>query len=631
MGMSPDNGSYRKTARALRALRQRSRTQPLLLEPLEPRQLFNVYTVTTRNDSLINIPAGSLRQAILDANANPGQDTIRFNVANVTRATFSLVGALPVITDSLVIDALTQGGPGYDGPPMVRLDGTTAPANNRAFGLLFQSVGNNAVQGIAFTGWDIAVEFDNSNGGTGNNTFTKNYIGLSTDGVSPFGSKYAGLYLNYSNGNTVSNNVISANGVGTASPGIYDDHGSDNVYIGNFIGTTANGTAPLGNGGDGIFLGEGASNDRIGTDGDGVNDALERNVISSNARNGVRIAGAGANFNTVAGNYIGTDVSGNNSLPNGDTAIAVLDGATGNYIVGGYPNPSVVVSSFASIFINDDLALSSLTLDDGFAFIVTLSPKTVTIGRLSITGGGLLDIGNSSLLLDNAATPIATLQEYWRAGYNMHPYNAGFDDEGAGYYDGSGGITSSVAEGDPSFKQQVGYIDGNVQNIYGFSLHDDLGGPQLATNRILICPVLMGDVNFDGKVDPTDIQVLLGSNKFNKGPGTATDGWIDGDFNGDGEANPTDIQLLLAANTFGTGSLGPALTTAARTSTIARSSVAHSVASAPPASDLPITTFPTAEASKIFPMPPSDIILFAPPVSSRARKLRRFDFSSPTP
>jgi hypothetical protein len=63
----------------------------------------------------------------------------------------------------------------------------------------------------------------------------------------------------------------------------------------------------------------------------------------------------------------------------------------------------------------------------------------------------------------------------------------------------------------------------------------------------------MGDVNFDGKVDPSDIQVLLGTNKFGKGPGTATDGWIDGDFNGDGVADPTDIQLLLAANTFNSG------------------------------------------------------------------------------
>ena len=38
--------------------------------------LGNTYTVTSTADS----GAGSLRQAILDANANPGADTIAFNI-----------------------------------------------------------------------------------------------------------------------------------------------------------------------------------------------------------------------------------------------------------------------------------------------------------------------------------------------------------------------------------------------------------------------------------------------------------------------------------------------------------------------------------------------------------------------
>jgi hypothetical protein len=178
---------------------------------------------------------------------------------------------------------------------------------------------------------------------------------------------------------------------------------------------------------------------------------------------------------------------------------------------------------------------------------------TSVIGALIIgSTSGMLDIGSNDLVIDNAKTSIANVQSYWRSGYNMHPYGVGDDLEGAGFYDGTHGMISSVAKADPSFKHQVGYIDGNAQNIYGFTMAD-IGGPDLATNRILVRPVLMGDVNFDGKVDPSDIQVLLGTNKFGKGPGTATDGWIDGDFNGDGVADPTDIQLLLAANTFNSG------------------------------------------------------------------------------
>src|SRR5262249_41373982 len=46
----------------------------LVLEALEDRTTPSTFTVTTLADS----GAGSLRQAVLDANAHPGADTIRF-------------------------------------------------------------------------------------------------------------------------------------------------------------------------------------------------------------------------------------------------------------------------------------------------------------------------------------------------------------------------------------------------------------------------------------------------------------------------------------------------------------------------------------------------------------------------
>jgi hypothetical protein len=46
------------------------------LEALEDRCLLAVFTATTVADS----GPGSLRQAILDSNANPGADTIAFNI-----------------------------------------------------------------------------------------------------------------------------------------------------------------------------------------------------------------------------------------------------------------------------------------------------------------------------------------------------------------------------------------------------------------------------------------------------------------------------------------------------------------------------------------------------------------------
>jgi len=74
----------------------------------------NIYTVTSTADA----GAGTLRQAITDANANAGKDTIRFNIAaggNLfegsganTYAVIELNSALPTITGALFIDGASQ-------------------------------------------------------------------------------------------------------------------------------------------------------------------------------------------------------------------------------------------------------------------------------------------------------------------------------------------------------------------------------------------------------------------------------------------------------------------------------------------------------------------------------------------
>jgi hypothetical protein len=82
------------------------------------------------------------------------------------------------------------------------------------------------------------------------------------------------------------------------------------VITGNYIGLYSNGTStpPVANVSlDGILVNAGAANARIG----GVT-AGERNVISGLRVNGIELAGASGN--TVLGNYIGTDASGNGSI-----------------------------------------------------------------------------------------------------------------------------------------------------------------------------------------------------------------------------------------------------------------------------------------------------------------------------
>ena len=89
------------------------------------RALLNTFTVTNTNNS----GAGSLRQAILDANALAGTDTITFNIAAPLVAgghTISLTIALPSISDAVIIDGWSE--PDYAGTPVIELNGTSAGA-----------------------------------------------------------------------------------------------------------------------------------------------------------------------------------------------------------------------------------------------------------------------------------------------------------------------------------------------------------------------------------------------------------------------------------------------------------------------------------------------------------------------
>ena len=80
------------------------------------------YTVTNINDS----GAGSLRQAIIDANALAGTDTINFNIAGTGMHTIKLA-TLPTITDAVIMDASTDDSFAVNGNrPAIILDGNIA-------------------------------------------------------------------------------------------------------------------------------------------------------------------------------------------------------------------------------------------------------------------------------------------------------------------------------------------------------------------------------------------------------------------------------------------------------------------------------------------------------------------------
>src|SRR5262249_34752180 len=142
----------------------------LTLEALEDRlQPSTLFAVTTPDDA----GPGSLRQAILDANTNPGLDVIAFNIGGGGAQTIRPASALPEITDPVTIDGTTQ--PGFAGSPLIELNGklfTDAP------GLLI-TVGNSTIRGLVvngFSGSEIHLR------GASNNLIVGNYLGTDLTG-----------------------------------------------------------------------------------------------------------------------------------------------------------------------------------------------------------------------------------------------------------------------------------------------------------------------------------------------------------------------------------------------------------------------------------------------------------------
>jgi hypothetical protein len=173
-----------------------------------------------------------------------------------------------------------------------------------------------------------------------------NFLGTTIDGTAiPAQRNGYGIYIGYDDaqiGGTQpwQRNLISAtNGIG-----IYGGASGDSIVIeGNLIGTDVTGTQPLPNS-YGVNLDSNSSGVRVGCTGTGCTAAghASRNVISGNSI-GVDISGSGTGGLQIKGNYIGTDWSGTQPVPNGNSGcpascagIWVQTGGSAPATIGGF-------------------------------------------------------------------------------------------------------------------------------------------------------------------------------------------------------------------------------------------------------------------------------------------------------
>ena len=157
----------------------------LRFEALESRRPMASLLVT----NVLDNGPGSLRQAILDANADSGPSTIGFAIPGPGFHKIVVPGGLPTITSTVDVDARTQ--PGYAGSPLVAIDGADSTAGPSDVGLDFRegSTGSS-VEGLAiarFYGYGIEV-FDQ-----GGITLRGNDIGYDPSGTTPMPGNHIGI------------------------------------------------------------------------------------------------------------------------------------------------------------------------------------------------------------------------------------------------------------------------------------------------------------------------------------------------------------------------------------------------------------------------------------------------------
>lgn len=391
--------------RSVPSTRRSARRCRLSFDLLEGRLVPSTFVVTNTNDA----GAGSLRQAILDANANPGYDVIDFAIGSGAQTIPLTSAALPLITDGngtgpngVAIDASTQ--PGYLGQPLIVLTGSGLAGPSNSGLSVATSTSSTLIRGLVINGFSgfgvtlsAAVRLEGCYIGT---DLTGTVAVPNGQGVQVGGS------ANIIGGiNPLARNVISGN----KADGVVLN-GAGNIVQNNFIGTDINGKKPLPNAGAGVRIPPGSHHNTIGG-----TTAHAGNVISGNTGAGITLDGAdfGNANETIQGNLIGTDVSGTTALGNGSDGVT-LDRATATMITantiafnGGAGVRVDLGSSGNSILGNSIHDNAGLGIDGSNPPSAPLLSSAVSDQQLTISGSFNSSSASSTFLLQFFANTVA--------------------------------------------------------------------------------------------------------------------------------------------------------------------------------------------------------------------------------
>jgi hypothetical protein len=370
------------------------------------------FNVTNTNDS----GPGSLRQAILDANAGASGDTIHFNIGTGVQ-TITPITQLPTIIFPVIIDGSTQ--PGFTSRPLIEISGATL--GNNGDGLVIDSgASGSTIRSLVINhGWDAGVLLQASNC-----VIDGCFIGTDPTGTVAHGNTQ-GIRTNF--GPTVTNNLIGGttaaarNLISGNQIGIFLNQGAtDNLIAGNFIGTDVTGDNALGNS-VGVDLRD--SNNTVGG-----NTVALRNVIAGGpgASSGIVVAvSSTATNNLIQGNFIGTDRTGTKAF-GFTTGVSLSPGATNTHVGGLTPVPGTppgnVIAGSSGPGVNIPTGVSSNFIQGNL--IGTNAAGTAALANLD----GIQIQGSSNLIGGNTANARNVISGNNRYGIFLGTNNATVQD-----------------------------------------------------------------------------------------------------------------------------------------------------------------------------------------------------------
>lgn len=356
-----------------------------------------VHTVINTNDA----GAGSLRQAILDANVDVGPTrTINFAIPGAGPHTIQVLTDMPPITvDNTTVDGTTQPGWSINNLKII-LDGTLWPIPGVATGLLtIGAVDNCVIQGIVFQNASKARQdgiliSDNGVAGADNNAVYGCFIGTDVTGTvaapNNLGIRINAFTFDFSTNNIVGGpnpgqaNLISGNNIGIELL----KNVNDTIIQNNLIGTDISGTIAIPNTGAGILV-QGSLSPLPQES--CLRTIIQNNLISGNG-NGTGIVAVALQENVfdtvIRGNLMGVDITGVSPLPN-DLAIAAFGRLNGGNI------GSVDRTIIGGINPGDENIISSNTFY-GILFAEYVSDSIIIGNFIGTNASAAMNLGNGA-------------------------------------------------------------------------------------------------------------------------------------------------------------------------------------------------------------------------------------------